>query len=111
MIKKSPANSLQTLCLAVGALLAQNLFAFAGDVGITYVKTIGQTWPELPIVTGGGRLSVDEQGNLYAGTPGPDSFLQKISPEGRVIWRDDNTYCAHYGTAVDDKYVYSCGKR
>jgi hypothetical protein len=37
--------------------------ACAGDIGITYVKTIGQVCPELPMVTGGGRMSVD------AGTP------------------------------------------
>src|SRR5687767_7016531 len=92
----------------LSSLLLFNLWfqsgvAFAGDVGITYVKTIGQVWTELPMVTGGGRLSVDEKNNVYAGTPGQNSFLQKISPEGRVIWRADDTHCSYYGTAVDDK--------
>ena len=39
------------LCVAL-----QNQLALAGDIGITYVKTIGQVWPELPMVTGGGIL-------------------------------------------------------
>ena len=83
--------------------------ALAGDFGMTYVKTLGQVCPALPMVTGGGRISVDERGFLYFGTPGPNSFLQKMAPDGRVVWRADNTHCAYTGTAVDDKYVYGCG--
>jgi hypothetical protein len=90
-------------------LLASLHAARAGDVGITYLKTIGQSSPHLPLVTGGGRISVDAEGNVYAGTPGANSYLQKISPSGRLIWRDDYTHCAYTGTAVDDEYVYGCG--
>ncbi len=92
-----------------GLVLAHCVAASAGDVGITYVKTIGQVWPALPMITGGGRLAVDEKCNLYAGTPGQNSFLQKITPDGRVAWRADDTHCSYYGTAVDDKYVYGSG--
>lgn len=95
--------------LALTAGLAAAAAALAGDVGITYVKTLGQVCPELPLVTGGGRMSVDEKGFLYAGTPGQNSFLQKIAPDGRVIWRADDTHCAYTGTAVDDAFVYGCG--
>ena len=92
----------------LGLLLWQST-ARAGDVGITYVKTIGQPSPQMAMVTGGGRLSVDEKGNVYAGTPGQNSFLQKISPTGRVLWRADDTHNAYLGTALDDEYVYGSG--
>jgi len=105
-IRKTSRQRWLLSCLLLAAL--PNL-AHAGEIGITYVKTIGQVWPELPMITGGGRLSVDEKGNLYAGTPGQNSFLQKFTPDGRVVWRADDTHCSYYGTAVDDKYVYGTG--
>lgn len=95
--------------LACGLLLIWAPAVVAGDIGMTFVKTIGQSSPEIPLLTGGGRLSVDDKGCLYAGTPGANSYLQKISPTGRVIWRADDTHCAYTGTAVDDRYVYGCG--
>jgi hypothetical protein len=96
------------ICMALIAMMVSRQ-ALAGEVGVTYFKTIGQTSPQLPLVTGGGRLSVDEQGNVYAGTPGQNSFLQKIASDGRLIWRDDNTHCAYTATAVDGEFVYGCG--
>src|SRR5688572_5368884 len=105
-----PASLMLTGALLAGLTFLGQRVARAGNVGITYVKTIGQVWPELPMMTGGGRLSVDSEGNVYAGTPGANSFLQKISPDGRVIWRADDTHNAYYGTAVDDEYVYGSGQ-
>lgn len=90
-------------------MLFKATHVFAGDLGITYVKTLGQSSPDLPLVNGGGRLAVDEKGDIFAGTPGLDSYFQKISADGRVVWRDNNVHSAYYGTAVDAKYVYSCG--
>jgi len=95
--------------LLPGLILLCACAAMAGDIGMTYVKSIGQISPDNPMLTGGGRLSVDEKGCLYAGTPGFNSYLQKFTPNGRLVWRADDTHCAYLGTTVDDKYVYGCG--
>ena len=66
MTKRIVSTRLWKQWLLLALVLFQSSIVSAGDVRITYVKTIGQVWPELPMVTGGGRLSVDEKGNLYA---------------------------------------------
>lgn len=85
--------------------------ANAVNVTATYVKTLGQSNSEGTgsLQTAGGRIAVDEQGNAYFGTPGGLSFLQKVSPDGNILWQTFPVVPGFQGTAVDDKYLYTCG--
>jgi hypothetical protein len=80
-------------------------------VTANYEKTLGQTNSEgkFSFVTSGGRIAVDEQGNAYFGTPGSFSFLQKLSPQGEILWQTFHNVPGFQGAAVDDKYLYTCG--
>ena len=79
-------------------------------VGVEYVKALGQTNAEGdPLVTLGGQLALDEDGNLYCGTPGGSSRLQKLTPEGRVVWHHFHNIPGFQGAAVDRRYLYTCG--
>lgn len=94
------------------ALLFIGTMASAGAVTVTatYVKSLGQSSDnKFPFVTAGGRIAVDEQGNAYLGTPGGGSYLQKISPQGKILWQSMQNIPGFQGTAVDDKYLYTCG--
>ncbi len=83
----------------------------AGGVSVEYLKTVGQNNKGAgAIPTLGGRISVDETGNIYCGTPGGGSSIIKISPTGRVIWNNFRNIPGFQGTAIDDKYLYTCGE-
>lgn len=85
--------------------------AVAVTVNATYVKTLGQSnsTGKFAFVTAGARIAVDEQGNAYFGTPGGSSYLQKVSPKGEILWQHMYNVPGFQGTAVDDKYLYTCG--
>lgn len=85
--------------------------AWAATVSATYVKTLGQSNTEgkFNIVTAGGRIAVDEKGNAYFGTPGGYSFLQKVTPDGKIVWQNMLNVPGFQGAAVDEKYLYTCG--
>jgi hypothetical protein len=96
----------------IGLLLCSTTVS-AGAVNVTasYVKTLGQSNSEgkFSFVTAGGRVAVDEQGNAYFGTPGGGSYLQKVSPTGQIVWQFMHNVPGFQGTAVDEKYLYTCG--
>jgi hypothetical protein len=94
-------------------LLLAGLRTSAAAVTVTarYEKTLGQSNADdkFSFVTGGARIAVDEQGNAYFGTPGGGSYLQKVSPAGKILWQKFLNVPGFQGTAVDDKYLYTCG--
>jgi len=84
--------------------------ALGGELGISYVKTLGPNPPEAEVFqTLGGRLAVDEAGALYCGTPGGGSSLHKLTPEGRLVWNHFLNVPGFQGTAVDKEFLYTCG--
>lgn len=84
--------------------------ALAGELGISYVKTLGPNPPEAEVFqTLGGRLAVDETAALYCGTPGGGSSLHKLTPEGRLVWNHFLNVPGFQGTAVDGEFLYTCG--
>jgi DNA-binding beta-propeller fold protein YncE len=87
-----------------------NGVVYAGGFSVEYIKTIGQNNNnEGAIPTLGGRISIDEAGQIYCGTPAGGSSLINISPEGRVIWNTFQNVPGFQGTAVDNQYLYTCG--
>ncbi len=84
--------------------------ASAGELGVAYLRTLGQsnvTGP--PIATLGGRAALDETGHLYCGTPAGGSTLQKLAPDGRIVWSQFLNVPGFQAAAVDDSYLYTCG--
>ncbi len=85
--------------------------AHAVTFSSTFVKTLGQSSADskFAFTTAGGRIAVDEAGNAYFGTPGGSSYLQRISPQGKILWQFMHNVPGFQGTAVDEKYLYTCG--
>ena len=92
-------------------LAGASTFAAAITVTASYVKTLGLTRPDdqYLLTTVGGRIAVDEKGDVYCGTPGGSSYIQKIAPDGKILWQFFTNVPGYQGTAVDDKYLYTCG--
>ncbi len=84
--------------------------AQADQVAIELLGVRGQTSPfSTPVQTVGGRMAIDEQGMLYGGTPGPGSYLQKLTPEGRVVWQHFHNVPGFQAVVIDEQYVYTAG--
>jgi hypothetical protein len=99
------------LILLLMVLLVTENTATAATLSARYEKTLGQSnaGGSFHFVTSGGRIAVDEAGNAYFGTPGGNSYLQKISPQGAILWQSMPNVPGFQGTAVDGKYLYTCG--
>lgn len=99
----------------IGALLLALLLAApAGAVTVSaaFVKTLGQSAGPgaLPFLTAGGRLAVDDDGSVFAGSPGHyNPLLHRLGPDGRVAWQLYVFGCAFQAMAVDGKYLYNAG--
>jgi len=92
------------LCLLPAAL------AWSGEVAVSYVKSLGVLSPSgTPLHSAMGNLAVDEEGNLFCGTPGGGSALSKISPDGAIIWQRFHNIPGFQGVAIDKEFVYTCG--
>lgn len=91
------------------ALIAS--YAMAATVTASYEKTLGLTRPDdaFLLTTVGGRIAVDEKGYLYCGTPGGSSCVQKLAPDGKILWQTFTNVPGYQGTAVDEKYLYTGG--
>lgn len=102
-------RKMMMVSLLLCAFFAENIL-LAGGVSVEYLKTVGQNNKGGgAIPTLGGKISVDETGNIYCGTPGGASSIIKITPTGRVIWNGFHNVPGFQGTTIDDKYLYTCG--
>lgn len=93
------------------AVAAMSLFVSAAEiVNAEYIKTIGGRYNGNTRPSSlGGRLAVDENGDIYCGTPGGGSSIQKLASDGRVIWNFFKNVPGFQATAVDEKYLYTAG--
>jgi hypothetical protein len=85
--------------------------ACAIELDVTHVKTLGQTnvTGEPLKGTGQRQLAVDGQGNVIvtAYWAYPWTVLQKVGPNGRVIWEANCGGYADVPVAVADDFVYA----
>jgi len=80
------------------------------DVELRYAGVVGQASARgVWFQPAGGRIAIDEKGNVYNGTPGGHSFVQKLAADGTVIWQQFTNIPGYQATAVDDKHLYTAG--
>jgi outer membrane protein assembly factor BamB len=110
-MKAFRAKGVLRLIAVALALAVAGADAYAATVTAQYVKTLGQSnaTGKFAFVTSGGRIAVDEAGNIYFGTPGGGSYLQKVTPQGEILWQFMYNTPGFQGTAVDEQYLYACG--
>ncbi len=87
-----------------------------GRVSARYVASVGngrQPWQPDDVggydVLNAQDVAVDDDGNVYICGTGHGKAIQKVSPEGKVIWAGPNTGAVEMPTAIalTDKYVYA----
>lgn len=100
-----------SIAAALLVLVLGTAVAGAAELDVTYVKTLGQTNATGEPLKGTGRrqLAVDGQGNVIVTSISghPWTAMQKIGPNGRVIWEASCGGYADLPVTVADDFVYA----